>query len=115
MSLLPKRRSRSETRTSEINKDNGDALRNNVKNHQLGKIRTNPQNIQFSHMELSMGGSMGKRRTSAEMISEAKTFLSDVGGGSGVSMNNLNHHQPHQPPASGKRRMCFAFIRENYK
>ena len=48
----------------------------------LGKMRfthKNPKNIQLPQLEQSLVG-LSRRRTSAEMISEAKSFLSDVGG-----------------------------------
>lgn len=48
----------------------------------LGKMRfthKNQKNIQLPQLEQSLVG-LSRRRTSAEMISEAKSFLSDVGG-----------------------------------
>ncbi|XP_013105207.2 armadillo repeat-containing protein 2 [Stomoxys calcitrans] len=105
MSLLPKRRSRSETRDNEVhvnknnsnknNNNNPTTNQNNIKNL-WGKVH---QNAQFPQMVL-MG--MGKRRTSAEMISEAKTFLSDVGGGGGGGSisNTQNTQQQHPQPTT---------------
>lgn len=42
----------------------------------FGKVCSTQQNIQLPQLEHSM---LCRRRTSAEMINEAKTFLSDVG------------------------------------
>lgn len=81
MSLLKKRRSRSESRKMESKHD-----ANNI-----GKVRyahQNPQNFQLPHLEQSLG--LVRRRTSAEMISEAKTFLSDVGGSNTTTNHNNN-------------------------
>lgn len=83
MSLLKKRRSRSETRKMETKNDTNHAANN------MGKVRythQSPQNFQLPQMEQSLG--LVRRRTSAEMISEAKTFLGDVG-----SSNTTNHNQ----------------------
>lgn len=114
MSLLPKRRSRSETRDSALNYDNNPVNNQHNLKSLWGKVR---QNAQFPHLDKANaattmmmggggGGGMGKRRTSAEMISEAKTFLSDVvegGGGSSTNtINNPNSHQQYQPTTSGK-------------
>lgn len=52
----------------------------------------NPQNIQLPQLEHSMLG-LCRRRTSAEMINEAKTFLGDVG-------QSANSETPN-PAASG--------------
>lgn len=62
--------------------------KNDSKN--IGKYRythQNPQNIQLPQLEHSLVG-LSRRRTSAEMISEAKTFLSDVGPSNNTA--NLN-------------------------
>lgn len=129
MSLLPKRRSRSETRDSALNYDNNPVNNQHNLKSLWGKVR---QNSQFPHLDkanaattmmMGGGGGMGKRRTSAEMISEAKTFLSDVVGGGGGSstntINNPNSHQQYQPTTSGKYVMtkwknekiyCLAFV-----
>uniref|UniRef100_A0A1I8MQS6 Uncharacterized protein n=1 Tax=Musca domestica TaxID=7370 RepID=A0A1I8MQS6_MUSDO len=94
MSLLPKRRSRSETRDCAAMNNENNAIPINNGALLWGKVRQSRQLDKTLFI-----GSMGKRRTSAEMISEAKTFLSG-GGGGGVgdvagSMNNLNF-QKHQ-------------------
>lgn len=73
--------------------------KNDSKN--IGKIRyahQNLQNIQLPQLEQSLVG-LCRRRTSAEMISEAKTFLGDVGpatnttnpnqAASGMSFKNI--------------------------
>ncbi|XP_073833289.1 armadillo repeat-containing protein 2 [Musca autumnalis] len=97
MSLLPKRRSRSETR--DIATINNEVNGNSQKNGALlwGKVR------QSRHLDNTLilgtgGGGMGKRRTSAEMISEAKTFLSGGGVGGDVPANSMNnlHYQKQQ-------------------
>lgn len=49
-----------------------------TKNDSTRLAHKNPKNIQLPQLE-ELSLSSGRRRTSAEMISEAKSFLSDVG------------------------------------
>uniref|UniRef100_A0A1A9WVC8 Armadillo repeat-containing protein 2 n=1 Tax=Glossina brevipalpis TaxID=37001 RepID=A0A1A9WVC8_9MUSC len=81
---LNKRRSHSESRQDEIIGIDKRSV------HQRGKVRYGQQNLPLSSVTDLTIDNFGRRRTSAEMISEAKTFLNDMISSSSTTTTTTN-------------------------
>lgn len=85
--MLLKRRSRSETRTKEVPEkaktEMGTETKKPDRPHQIIRHphpHTSEQNLTKLGLVSGGGGGMGRRKTSAELISEAKMFLGEASG-----------------------------------